>query len=104
MKHPRSHIHAHAHLHLPQADSPREFSVLVHIPAGVHQYKFIVDEEWRLNLDMPTVTENGVVNNTIEVLRPVFEDNRSFLVDSDEEELDEHKRKTVYGQTEPLAR
>jgi hypothetical protein len=34
---------------------------------NTQRYKFIVDEEWRLNPDHPTVMNQGVVNNTVEV-------------------------------------
>jgi 5'-AMP-activated protein kinase regulatory beta subunit len=84
-----------------QTNNTNEFQLYIDIPPGTHQYKFIVDEEWRVNPDQPTTTNpQGVVNNIIDVKRPVFEDNLSFA-DSDEEELDENKQKIVYGQRIP---
>jgi len=76
-----------------------EFMLVLNIPAGTHQYKFIVDEEWRLNPDSPTVEEQGVTNNIIEVKRAVFEDTSvPFLDSDDEEEFDDEGRKLFYGQ------
>jgi len=78
-----------------------EFILIVPIAPGIHQYKFIVDEEWKLNPDSPTVEDQGVTNNIIEVRKPCFvvEDASTPLVDSDDdEEFDEEGRKLTYGQ------
>eukprot|EP00456_Euglypha_rotunda_P082688 TRINITY_DN8148_c0_g1_i6.p1 TRINITY_DN8148_c0_g1~~TRINITY_DN8148_c0_g1_i6.p1 ORF type:complete len:210 (+),score=29.83 TRINITY_DN8148_c0_g1_i6:118-747(+) len=63
-----------------------EFLVVLNITPGIHQYKFIVDEEWRLNPDCPTVEDQGVTNNIIEVKRTYFEDVAMPFLDSDDEE------------------
>jgi len=76
-----------------------EFTVVLNILPGLHQYKFIVDEAWELNPDNPTVEDSSVTNNIIEVKRSVFEDNSDTFQDSDdEEEYDEEGRKLFYGQ------
>jgi len=78
-----------------------EFTLLVHMQAGIHQYKFIVDEEWNVNPDEQTIEDQGVTNNIIEVKRPVFvvEDASLQRVDSDDEvEYDDEGKKLTYGQ------
>jgi len=91
---------------MPRSEDGKEFVLVIDIPPGVHQYKYIVDEAWRLDPDQPTCINQGVVNNVIEVKRPVFEDNRAewgnALVESDDE-LDENKQKISYGQRQPSA-
>lgn len=80
-----------------------EFSLTIDVPPGEHQYKFIVDDDWRLNPDCPTVVDRTsgdgvVVNNVVHVQRPVFEDSNVPFKDSDDEdERDDRKQKTVYG-------
>jgi len=44
-----------------------EFSVEKEVPPGRYQYKFIVDGDWQPNLDLPTVDDNGNVNNVLDV-------------------------------------
>jgi len=89
---------------LPAEDGSKDFVLVVDIPPGLHQYKYIVDESWRLDPDMPTVINQGVVNNVIDVKRPVFEDTRAewgaALLESDDE-LDENKQKITYGTRTP---
>jgi 5'-AMP-activated protein kinase regulatory beta subunit len=48
--------------------SHEEFATIIDLPEGVHQYKFIVDDEWRYNPDLPTMPDrSGAVNNFLEV-------------------------------------
>jgi 5'-AMP-activated protein kinase regulatory beta subunit len=76
-----------------------EFTLVLNILPGVHQYKFIVDDVWRLNPDSPTIEDSSVTNNIIEVKRAVFEENSDTFRDSDdEEEYDDEGRKLFYGQ------
>jgi hypothetical protein len=76
--------------------------LLIDIPPGTHHYKYIVDSEWRLDEDAPTVQIAAVWNNVVEVKRPVFEYTpQQGEADSDDEEGgvgDERKQKTAYGQ------
>ncbi|CAK0881845.1 unnamed protein product [Prorocentrum cordatum] len=41
------------------------------LPAGSYQYKFIVDGEWMASTDLPTVDDNGNVNNVLNVSPPL---------------------------------
>ncbi|KAK9804840.1 hypothetical protein WJX72_008237 [[Myrmecia] bisecta] len=56
---------------LPLEGSPGVFSVVVHLPPGYHQYKFIVDGEWRHDETQPFMPDPlGNVNNWLFVRRP----------------------------------
>ena len=37
-----------------------EFSLIIDLPPGTHAYKYVVDAEWKLDEDAPTVTMGGV--------------------------------------------
>lgn len=79
-----------------------EFTLLIDIPPGTHHYKYIVDQEWRLDEDAPTVQINNVWNNVIEVQRPVFEYSGGTWEDSDDEEdANGNKKISNYGQKFP---
>jgi 5'-AMP-activated protein kinase, regulatory beta subunit len=53
---------------IPMHRSHDDFSLILDVPAGAHQYKFIVDGDWRYAPDQATVADShGVVNNTITV-------------------------------------
>jgi 5'-AMP-activated protein kinase regulatory beta subunit len=82
-------------------DNPREFVLVIDIPPGTHQYRFIADEEWQLSPDSPKITTNGVTNNVVEVKRPVFEHAASPFDASDDEDVDELGNKIPYGQEVP---
>jgi len=61
---------------------------MIEIPPGIHHYKYVVDDSWRLDPAAATVIAQGVVNNTIEVKPSVFEDTRAqemALSDSDDD-------------------
>jgi hypothetical protein len=68
------------------SNKKKEFSLVMDILPGIYQYKFIVDGEWQLNEDSPSILTQGVVNNIVEVKAAVFEDTRNVFVDSDSEE------------------
>lgn len=88
----------------PNEDNKDEFVLIIDIPPGCHQYKFIVDEKWRLNPNAPTVVVQGVVNNVVEVKRPVFELSATDVpFDDSDDDFDEFKRKLEYGQSVPPA-
>lgn len=82
-----------------------EFTLLIDIPPGTHHYKYIVDSEWRLDEDAPTIQIASVWNNVVEVKRPVFEYTPSTFADSDDEEGgDDRKAKNAaYSQRAPLS-
>ena len=47
------------------------FAVVVHLPPGYHQYKFIVDGEWRHDESQPFMPDPlGNVNNWLFVRKP----------------------------------
>ncbi|KAK9867655.1 hypothetical protein WJX84_008764 [Apatococcus fuscideae] len=51
--------------------SPGVFSAIVHLPPGYHQYKFIVDGDWRHDEAQPFMPDPlGNVNNWLFVRRP----------------------------------
>jgi len=51
-------------------NAPTEFSVVVHLPPGYHQYKFIVDGAWRHDDSAPFMPDPlGNVNNWLFVRR-----------------------------------
>ncbi|BHF69534.1 5'-AMP-activated protein kinase subunit beta-2 [Sparganum proliferum] len=53
---------------IPMVKSKQNFYTIIDLPEGEHQYKFIVDGQWKLGKDQPTVTSStGVQNNTITV-------------------------------------
>jgi len=82
-------------------DNPQEFVLVIDIAPGVHHYKFIVDDDWRINPDLPTVGTGQDKNNVVEVKRPVFEHLASPFEDSDDEDVDENGKKLAYGQVIP---
>jgi len=53
---------------IPMVRSGNEFSVVHELPRGVHQYKFIVDEQWRFATDQPkTQDAHGNMNNVLDI-------------------------------------
>ncbi|CAL5223035.1 g5490 [Coccomyxa viridis] len=55
----------------PVDGSPGVFSIVVHLPPGYHQYKFIVDGEWRHDEMQPFMPDPlGNVNNWLFVRKP----------------------------------
>jgi len=56
-----------ARLQLQKSDTSNVFKICRAMPPGRYQYKFIIDGEWRASQDLPTVIDNGNLNNVIEV-------------------------------------
>eukprot|EP01134_Creolimax_fragrantissima_P006022 CFRG6022T1 len=53
---------------VPMSSSQEEFTTIIDLPVGTHQYKFIVDDEWCYNPDQPTMPDrSGAINNFVEV-------------------------------------
>jgi 5'-AMP-activated protein kinase regulatory beta subunit len=53
---------------IPMVRSGNDFQVVHELPRGVHQYKFIVDDQWRFSPDQPkTQDTNGNMNNVCDV-------------------------------------
>ena len=60
---------------VPEEGQPGVFSVVVHLPPGYHQYKFIVDGEWRHDEAQPFMPDPlGNVNNWLFVRKPENQD------------------------------
>lgn len=45
------------------------WSVVTPVPAGTHEFKFVVDGEWKHSTRHPTVGENDDTTNNIRVIR-----------------------------------
>jgi len=53
---------------IPMVRSGQEFSVVHEPPRGVHQYKFIVDDQWRFAPDQPRMQDSqGNMNNVLDI-------------------------------------
>lgn len=53
---------------IPMVRSGNDFAVVQELPRGVHQYKFIVDEQWRFAPDQPKTQDGqGNMNNVCDV-------------------------------------
>ncbi|XP_021963908.1 5'-AMP-activated protein kinase subunit beta-1 isoform X2 [Folsomia candida] len=56
------------------AKDGEDYVAIVDLPEGEHQYKFLIDDEWKFNPSEPTIqTEDGTVNNIITVRKTDFE-------------------------------
>mmetsp|Transcript_66047 Transcript_66047/g.157940 ORF Transcript_66047/g.157940 Transcript_66047/m.157940 type:complete len:266 (-) Transcript_66047:72-869(-) len=54
---------------IPMVRSGNEFVIVQDVPRGVHQYKFIVDDQWRCAPDQPKTQDGGGnTNNTIDIV------------------------------------
>lgn len=53
---------------IPLNKSEKDFTLILNLPPGPYQYKFIVDGKWRYAPDLPTSADrDGNVNNILEV-------------------------------------
>lgn len=66
------------------------------LPRGVHQYKFIVDGEWRFSPEDPTMPDiNGHINNYIDTtnFQPLVDpDKYTFFAEGRKNELNDTSR------------
>uniref|UniRef100_A0A7S4VAH1 Association with the SNF1 complex (ASC) domain-containing protein n=1 Tax=Alexandrium monilatum TaxID=311494 RepID=A0A7S4VAH1_9DINO len=54
---------------IPMVRSGNEFHVVQELPRGIHQYKFIVDDQWRFAPDQPkTQDSDGNMNNILDIV------------------------------------
>jgi len=68
---------------IPLIKSHGDFSTIIELPEGEHQYKFFVDGEWQVDQSLPTCTSpNGIVNNVINVKKSDFEVFEALAMDS----------------------
>ncbi|XP_039257870.1 5'-AMP-activated protein kinase subunit beta-1-like [Styela clava] len=59
---------------IPLSRSRDDFYGIVDLPAGEHEYKFMVDGQWKTNQDEPTkLNAEGIMNNVLEVKDSDFE-------------------------------
>jgi hypothetical protein len=53
---------------IPMVRSGEEFYQVVQVPKCVHQYKFLVDGEWKFSLDQPVLQDvAGNINNVVDI-------------------------------------
>jgi 5'-AMP-activated protein kinase regulatory beta subunit len=52
---------------IPLNKSGDDFAAILNLPEGLHSYRYIVDDEWRVDPDQPTHVDNGVINNYVDV-------------------------------------
>uniref|UniRef100_A0A8D8RQ46 5'-AMP-activated protein kinase subunit beta-1 n=1 Tax=Cacopsylla melanoneura TaxID=428564 RepID=A0A8D8RQ46_9HEMI len=87
---------------LPMVKSHGDFVMIIDLPEGEHEYKFLVDGEWQVNLSEP-VQENklGSKNNKLSVKKTDFEVFEALDVDSQDTTP---KRDDEYSQVIPPAK
>jgi 5'-AMP-activated protein kinase regulatory beta subunit len=67
---------------IPMVKSHGDFVTIVDLPEGKHQYKFLVDGEWRHDSHEPTADNGlGTENNTINVKKTDFEVFEALAID-----------------------
>jgi hypothetical protein len=53
---------------IPMVRSGQEFYQIIDVQKGVHEYKFLVDGEWKFSLDQPVSQDiSGNVNNVVDI-------------------------------------
>ncbi|XP_048734134.1 5'-AMP-activated protein kinase subunit beta-2-like isoform X3 [Ostrea edulis] len=68
---------------IPLVKSHGDFTTIVDLPEGEHQYKFFVDGQWVHKTEEPTVTnDKGTQNNVISVKKSDFEVFEALALDS----------------------
>ncbi|CAG0897050.1 unnamed protein product [Cyprideis torosa] len=68
---------------LPMVKSTKDFVAIVNLKEGEHQYKFMVDGEWKHDTKKKSVENDcGTVNNLIQVQRSDFEALEALAIDS----------------------
>jgi 5'-AMP-activated protein kinase regulatory beta subunit len=66
------------------ASGEGDFIIILELQEGEHQYKYLVDGEWKHNANEPTVDNNmGTKNNIIDVKKTDFEVFEALAIDSD---------------------
>ena len=51
---------------LMQKDEEGKNKLTLNLPKGIHQYKFIINNEWKYNTNFPICNDNGNINNYID--------------------------------------
>ena len=53
---------------IPMVRSGQEFYQILEIPKGVHEYKFLVDGDWKFSHEQPVLQDtSGNVNNVVDI-------------------------------------
>uniref|UniRef100_A0A182SI37 5'-AMP-activated protein kinase subunit beta-1 n=1 Tax=Anopheles maculatus TaxID=74869 RepID=A0A182SI37_9DIPT len=87
---------------LPMVKSHADFVTIINIPEGDHQYKFLVDGEWKHDPKLKNVeNDSGFTNNLVTVRQSDFEVFQALAKDSEDTGKDESKD---WGQDIPTAR
>ncbi|XP_053675750.1 5'-AMP-activated protein kinase subunit beta-2 isoform X3 [Anopheles nili] len=87
---------------VPMVKSHADFVTIIDIPEGDHQYKFLVDGEWKHDPKLKNVeNDSGFTNNLINVRQSDFEVFQALAKDSEDTGKDEAKE---WGQDIPTAR
>ncbi|EAA12471.3 5'-AMP-activated protein kinase subunit beta-2 [Anopheles arabiensis] len=87
---------------LPMVKSHADFVTIINIPEGDHQYKFLVDGEWKHDPKLKNVENDaGTTNNLVTVRQSDFEVFQALAKDSEDTGKDESKE---WGQDIPTAR
>uniref|UniRef100_A0A182NFC2 5'-AMP-activated protein kinase subunit beta-1 n=1 Tax=Anopheles dirus TaxID=7168 RepID=A0A182NFC2_9DIPT len=87
---------------LPMVKSHADFVTIINIPEGDHQYKFLVDGEWKHDPKLKNVeNDGGITNNLVTVRQSDFEVFQALAKDSEDTGKDESKE---WGQDIPTAR
>lgn len=59
---------------IPLVKSKEDFTTIINLPEGRHEFKFLVDAAWMCDNNLPKqVAQAGVENNVIEVNREDFD-------------------------------
>lgn len=88
---------------IPMVKSQKDFVALIDLPVGEHQYKFVVDDEWVLDHNQPTVKdEEGTKNNVIKIQQDDFDAFSALDMDSKSTNV-KYRRgvETEFGQEVP---
>jgi len=68
---------------VPLIKSHGDFSTIIELPEGEHQYKFFVDGDWAHDPKQPTVSSpSGTLNNVVNVKKTDFEVFEALAMDS----------------------
>ena len=93
---------------IPMVRSGQEFYQIVPLPRGAHQFKFVVDDEWKYSTELPMIHDpSGGVNNFVdtaeyEKYEPVSMADPIDLVSNDEFNQDMSEAPTVEPPTIPV--
>jgi len=86
---------------IPMVKSQKDFVALIDLPVGEHQFKYYVDNEWKLDKGIPSIdNEVGSENNVISIQQDDFEAFAALDMDS-KVTRERGTRETEFGQDIP---